>query len=247
MAPADAAPAGCLITRPEPGATETAARVAALGWHPVLAPALVLQPRPGALPRAQAVLLTSRAAARALAGQLDGRTVLAVGEATAAAAREGGAAWVLAAGGDAAALCELAAAQLDPAAGPLLLAVGEGYATDLAAALRGRGFRVIRRVAYAAHPAPSLPDGARAALSTGGLRAALFTSPRSAAHAVRLLRDGGGQDAATAIDALALSGRVASVLAGLPWRSVRIAARPDQDALLALLGPAHLEGSVAVS
>ena len=51
-----------LITRPEPGGSETATLVAALGWVPVLAPALVLAPRPPrALPAAQAVLLTSRA------------------------------------------------------------------------------------------------------------------------------------------------------------------------------------------
>ena len=38
-------PPGVLVTRPEPGAAETARRVAALGWRPILAPALVLAPR----------------------------------------------------------------------------------------------------------------------------------------------------------------------------------------------------------
>ena len=55
-----------LVTRPEPGAAETARQLAALGWDPVLAPALRLVARPVALARAQALLLTSRAAARAL-------------------------------------------------------------------------------------------------------------------------------------------------------------------------------------
>ena len=76
---------GVLITRPEPGAAETARRVAALGWRPILAPALVLAPRPFAAPPAQALLLTSRAAARALPPS--DTPVLAVGEATAAEAR----------------------------------------------------------------------------------------------------------------------------------------------------------------
>ena len=40
--------AAVLVTRPEPGAAETARRVAALGWRPVLAPALVLAPRAAA-------------------------------------------------------------------------------------------------------------------------------------------------------------------------------------------------------
>ncbi|MDB5369895.1 MAG: uroporphyrinogen synthase, partial [Roseomonas sp.] len=37
---------GVLVTRPEPGAVETATAVAALGWRPILAPALVLAPLP---------------------------------------------------------------------------------------------------------------------------------------------------------------------------------------------------------
>ena len=56
------------MTRPEPGAAETAARVEARGLRTVLAPALVLTPLPhAALPPAQALLLPSRAAARAVA------------------------------------------------------------------------------------------------------------------------------------------------------------------------------------
>src|SRR4051794_8962650 len=113
----DAMPPGVLVTRPEPGAAETASRVAALGWRPVLAPALVLAPRPFALPRAQALLLTSRAAARSL-DPMD-MPVLAVGEATAAEAQARGFAQVEAAAGDAAALAAQAARRLDPAAGPL--------------------------------------------------------------------------------------------------------------------------------
>lgn len=290
---------GVLITRPEPGAAETAQRVAGLGWQAVPAPALVLQRRkPARLPATQAVLLPSRAAARALFAALDsvvgeaatapplaaaagvpeaeglrplpehsaraGRAsaplaphpgprrggpagpraglaalpILAVGEATAAEARALGARNVMAAEGDAAALAALAAARLDPAAGPLLLAVGQGYGGDLAAALRGRGFRVIRRVVYAASPAAALPEQARAALAAGRIGAALFFSPRSAAIACRLMTEAGLGDAARGIAALALSPRIAEALATLPWRMVRVAARPDQSALLGLLGPA---------
>ena len=140
-----------LVTRPEPGAAETAAACAALGWDLVLAPALVLRATPPArLPPAQALLLPSRAAARALEPAT--LPVLAVGDGTAAEARARGFADVRAADGDAASLAEYAAATLDPKAGPLLLAVGRGYGAELAAALRGRGFRVLRRVVYAAAP-----------------------------------------------------------------------------------------------
>lgn len=230
---------GVLVTRPEPGAAETARRLTALGWAPVLAPALVLAPRAAPLPWAQALLLTSRAAARAVAPAP--LPVLAVGEATAAEARARGFQDVTAAAGDAAALAALATARLDPRDGPLLLAVGAGYGAEVAAALRARGFRVLRRIVYAAAPAPSLSEPARAALAAGGVVAGLFFSPRSARCAMSLLRSAGFGATASHMVALAISPRVAATLAAppdaLPWQGIQVAKSPDQDSLLQLLGP----------
>lgn len=224
---------GILVTRPEPGAAETAARLLERGWRPILAPALVLAPRPLApLGRAQALLLTSRAAARALAPW--SIPVLAVGSATADAARAQGFGNVRAAEGDAAALGTLCAATLNPADGPLLLAVGAAYSLDLTAALRARGFSVIRRVVYAASPAPALPKAALRALHRGEVSHAMFFSPRSAACSVALLAGAGVRVAG--IEALAISPRVASALEALAWQRIRVARRPDQDHLLELLG-----------
>jgi len=228
-----------LVTRPEPGGAETASRVASLGWTPVVAPALVLTPARFDLPRAQAILLASRAAARALPPPVPGLRVIAVGEATAAEARSRG--WeAAAAAGTAETLAELVAAALDPRAGPLLLAVGEGYSLDLAADLRRRGFRVIRRIAYRAEPAAALPENAIAALASGAVRAVLFHSPRSALCAINLVRAAGLVAAAPGVEVLAISRRVAeaaaAAIAPLSWRSLRVAARPEEDALLGLLG-----------
>lgn len=228
---------GVLITRPEPGAAEMAGAVAALGWAPVLAPALTLVPLPpAALPAVQAVVLASRGAARALPATP--LPVFVVGSGTAAEARARGCPDVIAAEGDAASLVPLVARRLDPRAGPLLLAVGQGYGAELAAALRAAGFRVIRRVVYAARPATALPDPARAALAAGRVAAALFLSPRSAAIACRLIAAAGLGETTRGIAALALSPRIAAGLAALPWREVRTAARPDPGLLLGLLGPA---------
>lgn len=236
-----------LVTRPEPGAGETVARVAALGWQPLAAPALVLAPVEGRTPvvpgGVQAVLLTSRAAARALPPTHPAIPVFAVGEATAAEARARGMTRVTAAAGaDAAALAALVADALDPAAGPLLLAVGRGYALDLAAALRARGFRVIRRIVYEVRPAPALPAEAHAAVAAGDVTVALFLSPRSAECAISLLRSAGLAPAIPSIEALCNSERVARAAAAaaapLRWRAVRVAAHPGQQALLDLLGPA---------
>jgi uroporphyrinogen-III synthase len=237
---ADARPA-VLITRPAPGDAATAAAVSALGWAPVLAPSLLLCALPGAAPpAAQALLLTSAAAVRALAGVAWGKPVLAVGEATATAARSAGFAHVEAAGGDAAALEDLVAARLAPGAGPLWLAVGRGYGQEVAAALRGRGYRVQRRVVYAAEPAASLPETARKALADGRVRAALFTSPRGARSMVALLRALGLLGAARHIVAVAISPRVAEVLrqSEVAWQGVPVATLPTEAALLNALGPA---------
>jgi len=228
-----------LVTRPEPGAAETAQRLTALGWCPVLAPALVLVPQPpAALPSAQAVLLPSRAAARALSpGVIPGAPpVYAVGAATAEAARAQGFGQVVAAEGDAASLIRLCAARLDPAAGPLLLAVGRGYSQELAQGLRAQGFRVLRRIAYAAREAPTLPAHAALAMRQGKVAQALFFSPRSAACSLRQLAGEGLSAAAGGMVAIAISPRVAAVLSAWPWRTVRIASRSDQDHMLELLG-----------
>lgn len=223
-----------LVTRPEPGAQETAERLAGLGWRAVLAPALVLAPRPFAPPpRAQALLLPSRAAARALPPMPI--PVFAVGEATGEAALAQGFARVESAGGDAESLVAHCAARLDPSAGPLLLAVGAGYSLNLAKNLRRHGFRVVRRVVYAAREAETLPPAAVAALQHSETSHALFFSPRSAACSLRLLGKAGLGGQARGMTAIAISPRVAAVLAGLPWGRIRVAARPDQDHMLELL------------
>ncbi|SHJ95318.1 uroporphyrinogen-III synthase [Roseomonas rosea] len=252
MAERDGSRPACLITRPEPGGSATAGRVAALGWEPVLTPALVLNPLPmEPVPEARAVLLPSAAALPSLAGVLPpGLPLLAVGEGTAEAARAAGFRDVAAAAGDAVSLAAMASARLDPAGGPVLLASGRGYGDALAADLAGRGFSVIRREVYVAAETTELWPEAREALAAGQVRAALFLSPRSAQSFVAQLRKAGLGGAATAIRAVALSGRVAEALllassgasganpGAFAWGGLDVAPRPDQDALLALLGPA---------
>lgn len=235
-----------LVTRPEPGCAETAAAVAALGWRPLPAPALLLA---GCLspgwqpPPCQALLLPSRASARALAGRIDPTLpVLAVGAGTAAEARAAGFLSVRHAEGDAASLAAAAAGWLDPRRGALLLAVGRGYGAALAAALRGRGFTVQRRVVYAAAPATALPDAAVSALRAGTVRGALFLSPRSAQVTQALLRRGGLAETVRGVVAFALSGRIATALADMPWQDIRATREPDPAALLALLGRAPRGG-----
>jgi uroporphyrinogen-III synthase len=228
-------PDGVLITRPEPGATETAARVAALGLRPVVAPLFAIASRRVAAAPVQAVLVTSANALPALPAALRARPLLAVGDATAAKALARGFATVHSAGGDAVALAALAARLCMPAGGPLLLACGARQGTALARDLRARGFTVHRRIAYAAQPVRALPDPAAAALRAGSLRHALFFSAAAARVFIDRLRAGLPDAAVAGVEALAISRAVAGVLRPLPWRRIRVASHPTQDEVLKLL------------
>ena len=229
---------GVLITRPEPGAGETAARVAALGLRPVIAPLLEIRlARPHLPPpsRLQAVLVTSGNAVAALPDSYRDVPLLAVGDATASRARDAGFGRVLSADGDARALAGLTARACQASGLPLLVASARRQGDELAADLRRRGFRVMRRVVYAAVPVASLPEPARDALAAGTVRAALFFSAETARHGVRLLRRARLHAALGQVDALAIGQPAAVALQGLHWRRIRVATQPTQDAMLALL------------
>ncbi len=224
-------PRSVLITRAE-GHSE-ALRLRHLGFTPLAAPLFRVIARPvSAPPEVQAVLVTSRNALAGLApfaGKL-----LAVGDATAAQAVARGFSDVESAAGDAVALAALAARRLDPAAGPVVLATGAGQGHALAADLRGRGFRVIRRVCYATHPVRRFPDQAQIALRSGALHAILFLSAETAACFVRLLPPE-CNDMLASVKALAIGKTTADALGGLPWLAVSRAATPTLDGVLALL------------
>ncbi len=226
-----------IVTRPEPGASETASRLAAGGFAPVIAPLLrtralaAVLPRPDAI---QAILLTSGNAVPALPATLHRVPALAVGDATAARARAAGFTAVSSAAGEAAALADLAARRCDPAARPLLLACGRGQGASLSAALRRGGFRVLRRCVYVSVAAARLPPEAGRALRGGGTVAALFFSAETARAFVRCLPLSLHASLAT-VAALAISPAAAEPLQSLPWRALRVARRPNQDELLALL------------
>ncbi len=225
-----------LITRPSPGAEETAARVAALGLEPVLAPMLSVRSLPlRRLPaRIDAVVLSSRNGLAGLPPSLHAVPLFAVGAATAAAARAHGFADVRSAEGDGAALRVLVRSSVAGSRPSLLLPTARGQGSALAAGLRTDGFAVHRRAVYEARAAGSLPESARAALADG-LLAALFFSAETARAFVACVRRAGLVDATREVDACAIGGSAGMALETLPWRRVRVAARPTQDELLALL------------
>ena len=223
-----------MVTRPEPGASETARRLRALHHDPIIAPLLHIRPLALApFGEVGAVLVTSGNALPLLPASLHGTPLLAVGHATAERARSAGFTQVASADGDAAALADLTRRACPPGIA-LLFATARGEGIMLAAALRAQGFVVRRRAVYAARPARRMPPAALRALQEGRLAAALFLSAETARAFVRLL-PAGLHPALAAVDALTIGQPAADALCVLPWRRVRVSAKPTQDSLLALL------------
>ncbi|MFC5553174.1 uroporphyrinogen-III synthase [Methylobacterium iners] len=227
------------VARPEPGATRTAERLAALGHDPLLAPVLAVTRAIGPPPEGDfaGLLLTSANAVPALAAQaIAGVPVFAVGTRTAAAARAAGACPVLDAEGDAAALSRLVRATLAPGATLLHLA-GAERKREPAASLEAAGYRIRIFTAYAAEPVPALPSRVAEALGgTAGrprLDGALHYSRRSAEAALELAGAAGLGGAFAALKHYCLSADVAVPLVAAAIEVHFVPTRPSEEALLA--------------
>lgn len=178
-----------LLTRPHADSEALALRLSRQGVECLIEPMLSVHYVDGAaleLGGVQALLVTSangaRALGRATGDDVDARAlpVFAVGDASAAAARDAGFAHVESADGDVVALARQVKKGLDPLAGALLHAVGSVAAGDLGGDLSRAGFTVRRAVLYRAEPATSLTPEARDALAAGKIGAVLLFSPRTA-------------------------------------------------------------------
>ncbi len=218
-----------LITRPEPGASITAARLVSMGHEPILAPCLTITFTTTHLPDAPAaIIITSSQAIPALPDRYRHIMVFCVGDATANRLRAAGFTSVLSAHGDAKDLQKLITERRLP--GTHLLAVGERHGMMLAWQLRAAGFKIIRRTVYRATYARSLPQAALRPLQSGEIATALFYSAESARAFIKLKPPGTAN-----MTALALSPAVAAALDGLPWMKIRVALAPTEADLLAYL------------
>lgn len=229
-----------LVTRPQPDADATAAELIARGHDPVVVPLFAVSVVEDAaidLVGAQAVLATSANGARALATVTDRRDipVFAVGDASAAAARACGFAQTESAGGDVDTLADLVIARLKPTDGCLVHAAGTVTAGDLSGRLTAAGFMVAHEVIYSAEPVAEMPAEITDRLEAGDLDAAMFFSPRTAAHFVTLAQRGGVVDACGETVALALSPAVAEMLSEISFCEILTADAPNQESLLRVL------------
>lgn len=175
-----------LILRAEPGASETAARAAAMGLEPVVAPLFTIRPVAwDAAATPEAVLITSANAARHGGEGVKALLCLpcyTVGEATAAAARAAGFGDVRTGPSDgAAAVAMMAADKVHQA----LHLCGRDHVP-----LAHPDIAIDRRIVYEAVAADALPKTALEAIRAGAV--VLLHSPRAAALLTRLVPDRAG-------------------------------------------------------
>lgn len=229
-----------LITRPAEDARELSQKLEAMGHAVITAPLLKILYADGpeiSLDGVQAVLATSANGVRAIARRTARRDVplFAVGPQTESEAREAGFAHLRNADGDAMALARATAQWARPENGALLHAAGAEAPKLLAQALEKQGFTVRREVLYEARAAASLPDSAAEALRGDMLDAVMHFSPRVAATFSDCVMAGGLAGHCKRLIAICISEATAKALSPLHFREMRIAKRPNQQALLELL------------
>ena len=225
-----------LVTRPAEDSGPLRQRLEVLGHAVIAVPLMTIRPRDGvAIPDRpwQAIAATSANGIRMLPHPERFRAIrtLTVGPQSLKAARDQGLP-AAAHGGDVDGLAAFIRDHLDPAAGPLLYLSGAETAGDLEAQVKQAGFDCHRAILYDAVPAPGL-GAAREALQSSAIDAVLLYSPRTAKIWRDLVRCDRLEEPAARPVYLCLSRNVAAVLPE-SWTS-RIAASPDEAAMLALL------------
>jgi uroporphyrinogen-III synthase len=232
-----------LVTRPHPDNEATSENLRARGHVVLLAPVLKFEPvafNDESETSYSAVIVTSANAIRAVAPQLPDLGLLklplfAVGEHTAAAARDAGFAEVVVAGGDAAALrdkvMQSARDKRLKKKSTLLYLAGADLSRDLSGELGAEGFNVVTQTTYRMAPVKLLPRDVCEGFAAHGIEAVLHYSRRSARAFLEAARDEGVEISALAIPQCCLSETVTGVLREAGASRVLVAATPDENAL----------------
>lgn len=226
-----------IVTRTQPGADETATSLTQRGYRALLSPMLQIAPSgldPAALAGVRDLIFTSANGVRAFAASgepAEGRTAWCVGPSTAIAAREAGFSHVVEGDGDAEDLARLILTARGEISGPVLHVANDAAAGNLVSALTQSGLDARFAAAYRTEPAPALSAPALAALKDGPV----LLLVHSAKGAAAIVQSGVKLDHAVVV---AISAAAAAPLQGIPLAGLHIAARPNEDALMAALGEA---------
>jgi uroporphyrinogen-III synthase len=229
-----------LVTRPEPDGGRTAEALHAQGHDVLLAPMLHMEHVDFELPDRSytAVIMTSANTARALQtrpcrARLTSVPAFTVGDHTAAAARALGFAEVHSSDGNRNDLAKTLAARFDASHATLLYLAGENISGDLA--LPPGTATVVTVVVYRMKKADRFPEAVQTALIRGQIDAVLHFSKRSAEAYIECARFSEVTERALAPLHYCLSQQVAAPLAAYGASRIKIAARPNEAALIELV------------
>lgn len=222
-----------IVTRAEPGASETMARLKAMDLSAIASPMLSLARLKADLPDLSAVqhlVFTSANGVRFFteASTLRAAKAWCVGPSTAAAAREAGFAAVYEGAGDAAALAADILVALPEGTAGVLHVANEAAAGELVARLKQGGIPADFLALYETRPSEDLTQDAEAALAAGPVCVLIHSAKAAAAFAWAA----GGLEHAIIV---AISEAAVRPLEGREVAAIHIADAPNEDALLSVL------------
>lgn len=231
-----------LVTRPQPGADATAARLGEMGFSPVLLPLTRIAPVAPELADDPAVFdavaVTSvnalRHAPPGLLAALREKPVFAVGEASAAAARAAGFGRVHAAAGTARDLAALIGRCCPPGTRLLHLA-GVERTAGFSEALEAAGFRITIAEVYDATEISYPTDFLKAIAEDGPIWGALVLSTRAGTLLARLATRPELKEALENTRVFCISHNAAAPLAGLAAGRILVSDEPSEGGVLLLL------------
>jgi len=234
-----------LVTRPKEDAASLVEILKEKGHQPVLFPLLRIereadgekQLKDYTVKDVQALLVTSANGVRAFAEADKRRSfhVLAVGAASGDAARAAGFKHVDSAEGDVHSLAEVIKQKCQPDKGTLLHIAGSHVAGDLKGLMEKDGFDFARVVLYRSEKTTAFSETLIKDMKVGKIDGVLLYSPRTATSFAELVKKAGLEGELKRMTAYGLSDAVAANIKHLSFKETKVAATPDQDALLSLI------------
>jgi uroporphyrinogen-III synthase len=234
-----------LVTRPEPDAQRTAAALRERGHHVIIAPLLRIEGLAADFGTGpwDALVITSANSCRAVAShpriaELVHRPVFTVGLHSAEAARAAGFIDVATSGGDVEELAQLLTAKFKARDRRLLYLAGEDRTADLAAGLAAHGIQMKTVIIYRAVKVSEFPEPVREAMAAGEIDGVLHFSRRTTESYLAGAVGAALLDRALGPFHYCLSAQVARPLLQAGATTVQVAERPNEMALMELVGRA---------
>lgn len=222
-----------IITRAEPGASETEARLRTLHLTPIVAPMLSLQVRDDHnlpdLSTIAGLVFTSANGVRVFADRSPERALPAwcVGPATAQAARTARFQSVLESSGNAVDLAHFISNQKAPEAAPLLHVANGAAAGTLKATLEAEGHQVLFAPLYDMKPAANLPSAVDHVLAQQTPAIVLIHSQKGAEAFANLV----GERSISNLIAVGISDAACEPVTRLDLKALYVADVPNEDGL----------------